>query len=208
MLGRLEERAVARGLAIRGVVHDGSESIVLLGPNEPGFWPKFSSSPEYKDGLADPMDRWSKRVIGDLAAAFDASAYFPSDGPPYPPFLRWALDSGWAWPSPVGPLVHAQAGLFLSFRGALRLAGQVSLPTAKARPCETCHAPCHTACPVGAMGLDQAYDTTACKTYLRTPQGRDCLTQGCLVRRSCPTAENFMREPEQSAFHMRAFVKN
>ena len=31
----------------------------------------------------DPLDRWSKLVIGGVAASMDATSYFPSD-PPYP----------------------------------------------------------------------------------------------------------------------------
>ena len=56
---------------------------VLLGPDGPGFWRIFRASPEFGDGGADPLDRWSERVIGGLAAEFRGQALFPFGGPPW-----------------------------------------------------------------------------------------------------------------------------
>ncbi|NHX27468.1 ferredoxin, partial [Escherichia coli] len=67
----------------------GCATLILIGPREPGFWPRFSASPEYADGTADPLDRWSKRMIGAVAAETGGRAIFPSDGPPWPPFIDW-----------------------------------------------------------------------------------------------------------------------
>ena len=106
-IDRIEDAARAAGLIVVGALHpeDGG-TIVLLGPDEPAFWATFKASAEMSDGQEDPLDRWSKRVIGGLASQFGAEAVFPSDGPPYPPFLSWALESGRCWTSPVNLLVH------------------------------------------------------------------------------------------------------
>jgi hypothetical protein len=212
----LEKAAKAEGLALRGGLHptaedaapDGCETLVLLGPNEPSFWALFSTSPEYHDGAPNPLDRWSKRVLGALAADWGGTAIFPSDGPPFPPFLRWAAHSHQCWPSPVGPLVHAKAGLFVSYRGVLALPQRLDLPAPSDPPCNSCHKPCETACPVGALSPDHFYDVAACKSHLRSPAGTDCRENGCLTRRACPVAIDFERLPAQSAFHTAAFLKS
>lgn len=194
-------------LAIFGALHEGDETLVLLGPHEPGFWACFTASSEYQDGQADPLDRWSKRVIGGLAADWGGVAVFPSDGPPYAPFLDWALKTGQAWQSPVGMLVHARAGLMVSYRGAVRLRGRLSLAPAGASPCESCAAkPCLSACPVGALNASMAYDVPGCQAHIQSAAGEDCLTAGCLVRRACPVSQDYGRLAAQSAFHMRSFL--
>lgn len=191
-------------LELLGGAPDGDDTILLLGPREPGFWPAFTASSEYADGAPDPLDRWSKRVIGALARDWGGTAVFPSDGPPYPPFITWALASGRAWVSPVGLLVHDRQGLWLSFRGAVRLPGRLDLATG-IRPCDTCKGqPCRTACPVDALKPDD-YDVAACRGFLDTPAGHDCRDKGCAARRACPVSRAYGRDPAQSRFHMKAF---
>ncbi len=186
------------------MLHEDGATILLLGPYEPGFWPAFSNTAEARDGAADPIDRWSKRVINSLAGRWGGVAVFPSDGPPYPPFQAWARVSGRAWDSPVGMLIHDAAGLWVSYRGAIRLPYLLDLPDARNQPCLTCAAPCVTACPVGALGPD-GYDVPACKAHLNGADSADCMGQGCAVRRSCPVSESYGRLHAQSAFHMKAF---
>lgn len=198
--------AAEHDLALIGAAPDAETcgSILLLGPREPGFWPAFTASPEFHDGRADPLDRWSKRVIGGLAFAWGGDAAFPSDGPPYPPFISWALATGRVWVSPVGLLVHDAQGLWLSFRGAVRVPERVA-ETPGNPPCSTCAAqPCRSACPVGALSPN-AYDTAACHGFLDTPAGADCLARGCAARRACPVGATYGRTEAQSAFHMKAF---
>lgn len=179
----------------------GDGTLLLIGPNEPAFWPHFTASTEYKDGAADPMDRWSKRILHQIAADFTAQAFFPSDGPPFHPFYTWALDTGRIWASPIGLLVHDKSGLFVSFRGALHVPWTMTIPAAL-QPCSTCSQPCVHACPVDAF-ID-GYNVARCKSHITSPEGRDCLN-GCLARRACPVGAN-NRLPIQSAFHMEAFL--
>ncbi|MCA8884311.1 MAG: ferredoxin [Rhodobacteraceae bacterium] len=188
-------------------VPSGAQSLVLLGPAEPGFWAAAQSAPEFADGLPDPLDRLSRRMIRPLAAALGAAAIFPFDGPPYAPFHAWALRSGQIWASPLGLLVSRAAGLFVSFRGALALPAPVEAsPEPEDSPCDTCSArPCTTACPVAALRPDAGYDISACHRHLDRPEGAACLSQGCAARRACPFSQRSGRRPDQSAFHMKAF---
>jgi epoxyqueuosine reductase len=207
MISALDKAARAAGLTVLGGLHDCNETILLIGPDEPAFWSIFTASPEYHDDGKDPLDRWSKRVIGGVAAQFQAKAVFPSDGPPYPPFIQWALASGRCWVSPAHLLVHDTAGLFASFRGALKLSGRHEMPAPPSNsPCDDCTAPCTTACPVDAFASG-GYDVAACKVHIETSAGSGCYS-GCLVRRACPISQAYGRLPEQSEFHMKAFHPN
>ena len=49
----------------------GTRTLLLLGPAEPGFWAHLTSAPEW-DGAPDPVDRWSRRVIGRIACDLGA----------------------------------------------------------------------------------------------------------------------------------------
>lgn len=213
-LDDLDNAARKLGLAVRGAFHpsaedqtpSGTQTLVMIGPDEPAFWQVFTTSPEFQDGAPNPLDRWSQRVSSVLAAPYKATPVFPYDGPPYPPFLRWAERCGAIWSSPVNLLVHEHAGLFISFRAALAVPLHFDLPPPPTKPCTTCdRQPCTTACPVGALAPGQDYDVPACKSHMQSPEGADC-RNGCLVRRACPVSQRFGRVPEQSAFHMRAFL--
>jgi ferredoxin len=178
----------------------GTRTLLLLGPREPGFWPHLTVQPEW--GGPDPVDRWSRRVIGRMACDLRAKALFPFGPPPYHPFYQWALRSGRCWDSPVRLLVHDRHGLMVSFRGALALKEVVVVPSG-AKPCDGCAAPCTAACPVGALGAG-GYDVPACHAHLDAG-GEACLSGGCLARRACPVSQSYARMREQSAYHMRQF---
>ena len=180
--------------------HDGG-TLVLIGPDEPAFWPHFTQGPEYQDGAADPLDRWSTRILHAIAEDVQGKAYFPFGGPPYHPFFTWALDTGRFFASPIGFLVHDTRGLFASFRGAILLPEPIAAAPGQ-NPCTTCAAPCKTACPVGAF--DDGYNVDACKTHINAPEGADCIAQGCRARRACPVYQG-NRRPMQAQHHMKAF---
>ncbi|PJI93161.1 hypothetical protein BC777_2031 [Yoonia maricola] len=190
------------GLRTLGDCPDGDHTISLIGPDEPMFWSIFRGSPEYRDGAPDPLDRWSARVLTAIAEDLNAEALFPFGGPPYAPFFTWAKQTGRFWASPIDFLVHDEAGLFVSFRGAIRWRTPPRLGTAQ-QPCLTCAQPCATACPVGAF--DDGYDVAACKSHIASDAGIDCRSRGCLARRACPVGQG-TRLPAQAAFHMEAFL--
>lgn len=213
-LAAIEAAAARHHLAVMGAFHprpgdglpEGSGTLVMLGPREPGFWSHVTAEPEWHDDRPDPLDRWSRRVIGGIACTFAAKARFPFTGPPYHPFYAWALRSGRAWVSPVTVLVHDEMGLFASWRGALVLRERLELPeTPAGPPCDSCaDRPCLGACPAKALG-EAGYDVPACRSWLATRQGQDCLASGCAVRRACPVSRRYGRLAEQSAYHMGQF---
>ncbi|MBE0414278.1 ferredoxin [Yoonia sp.] len=179
-------------------------ALILVGPDEPRFWGIFSHSDFYADGAAHPLDRWSQATLDALAARFGGHAVYPFGGPPYFPFQSWAIRTGRAWASPIGFLVHDRAGLFASYRGALAVPWDMPPDTPGVKPCDACaDTPCKTACPVGAF--NKGYDVPICKGWLNSPQGTDCMTQGCAARRACPVGQG-LRLPPQAAFHMGAFL--
>lgn len=182
-----------------------TRSLLLVGPKEPGFWAHMQGVPEWggpDSDKPDPIDRWSRRVIGRVACDLGAKALFPFGGPPYQPFYAWALRTGRVWDSPVRLLVHDSQGLMVSFRGALALREVVEVPRG-VKPCDTCPKPCLTACPVSAL-TGAGYDLARCHGHL-DGAGGDCLNGGCLVRRACPAGEGYARMTDQSAYHMRQF---
>lgn len=209
-LSALAETASTHALDIFGTLAArpeddvGEGTIVLLGPKEPGFWDHVTDAPEFRDGRADPLDRWSERVIGQIASAVGGQALFPF-GDPVRPFFTWALRSGRAWQSPVMLLVHDVAGLMVSYRGAVILTQPHRPEPAGERPCESCQdRPCLTACPASAL-TGAGYDLDACHAFLDTDAGQENLSRGCAVRRACPWSRNYGRSEEQSAFHMDHF---
>ena len=200
-LSDLPQVLAAEQLIILGHTDLDDGTILLIGPDEPAFWPHFTASPEYQDEAPDPLDRWSTRVLTRIASDADAEPIFPFGGPPFHPFFTWAKASGRFFASPINFLVHDAAGLFASFRGALKIPEIIGARAVHA-PCTSCDAPCKTACPVDAF--TDGYDVAACKMHINSPAGADCLQQGCRARRACPVGQG-NRIPAQAAFHMKAF---
>lgn len=202
------------GLMPRGAFHagveddapDGAGTILLVGSAGPGMWRTFAAA--MPEG-ANPLDTWSKSVLDDIAQRFGATALFPSDGPPYLPFQRWAIKAEPVSPSPLGILIHPDYGLWHGYRGALAFAEKLPLPPRDERPfpCDACaDRPCLSTCPVAAFSED-GYDVPACASHLRTSAGEDCMALGCRARRACPVGQDYIYEPAQASFHMAAFLR-
>ncbi|MCE1235490.1 MAG: ferredoxin [Hyphomicrobiales bacterium] len=215
----LAAAVAAAGLAPRGVVRlgpdDGVEAFadgrpaaaaLLVGWRGRIGWDAFAASPERRDGRPDPLDRWSVRVIGAIAAAFGGRAVFPFEGPPHRPFQRWAARAEGLASSPLGLSIDGEVGLWHGFRGAIvtaeDLGGEAS---PQASPCETCASrPCLSACPAGAFSAT-GYDVAACRGFLESHAGGLCRTDGCRARDACPVGRRHRYGPEQIRFLMRAF---
>ena len=74
------------GLLLRGGMHvapgdkvpalpDGSaaQTLLLVGNAGPALWRAFSASPEYSDGQAHPLNRWTRRQLDAVAGPFGVS---------------------------------------------------------------------------------------------------------------------------------------
>lgn len=208
------------GLILRGGFHpdpadavpplaDGRpvRSLLLVGNAGAGFWRAFTASAPDLDGK-HPLDDWSARVIGAVATAHGAHPVFPNQGPPYPPFQRWALRADAVHPSPIGLLVHPDYGLWHAYRAALLFAEDLALPAADDRPspCDDCaERPCLSRCPVAAFTVD-GFAAERCAEHVAADAGADCREAGCLARRACPVGRRYGYAPAQAAFHMGKFV--
>ena len=211
----------AEGLACRGAFHvaaadavppfgDGSRAaiLVLVGNAGPGMWSAFAASEEASDGAPNALDRWSRRIVWYLAQRLGGAAHFPFGGPPWLPFIRWAQRAGPVYPSPIGPLVHPDHGLWHAYRGAIAFRQHFDIPPRDDRPspCETCaDRPCLSACPVDAFS-ENGYDVDGCVAHIASAAGVRCLGAGCLARHACPIGRDGAYGAPQAAFHMRAFV--
>ncbi len=215
------EAALAReGLIARGGFHpepgDGVpalaegrpvRTLVMAGNAGPEMWRAFAAGPEFATA-PDPLNSWSERVLGELAAELGATALFPFGGPPHLPFVAWAKRAEPVAESPLGILIHPDYGLWHAYRGALAFTEVIDLPprAERPRPCDTCaDKPCLSGCPVGAF-TTTGYDVPACADHLSTAAGSDCMTEACRARRACPVGREYLYEAEQAAFHMDHFL--
>ena len=196
--------AQSYNLTIFGSLAGDAGSIILLGPHEPGYWPVLCASQEWQDGGPDPVDRWSHRVISQLAQETGSKPYFPFGAHPAT-FLSRALASDRAWQSPVGMLVQAEAGLLVSYHGALKLNCDFGQDPSEST-CPSCAQPCTQACSIGALN-GESYNVDACWSSMREDPEQRCLTAGCLARRACPVSAAYPRQAAHSAYHMRQFLK-
>ncbi|MBS1269850.1 MAG: hypothetical protein MAG794_00802 [Gammaproteobacteria bacterium] len=183
-------------------------TMILIGNAGSSFWAAFRQSGEYRDGLPDPLDRWSERVIGELGRCLHARPVLPFKGPPYYPFQRWARRAEGVSPSPLRILIHPEYGLWHAYRGALivnrRLEG-LPQKSDSASPCLSCaEQPCLHTCPVDAFGSD-GFNVESCTTHLSG--ANSCRDQGCLARSACPAGKPFRYVREQHRFHLQAFAR-
>jgi ferredoxin len=173
------------------------------------LWPAFSTSPEYQDGLAHPLDRWSQRIGTEMAAGLGAQVLYPFVGPPFQPFIRWAMKAGNVNASALGMLIDREYGLWHAYRFALALPEPLEEQTSNEQaesPCLSCAAkPCLLACPVKAFS-GVAYNVNVCVDYLAADDTASCNHGGCLARRACPVGETYHYQPDHARFHMQAFL--
>lgn len=218
---RFSEELVAAGFLSVGGFHpdDGdlvppteagetASTVLIIGSAGQAFWTAFRKSPEASDGRKDPMDRFTRRVLGALGRKYGFSALFPFEGPPYHPFQRWVLRCGGYSQSPIGVLVNEAHGPWTGLRAAF--VSEQTFGTfdeqGTSGPCESCRdKPCLTACPVNAISLEAGYDVGACRDHLRGSETAECWS-GCLARRACPFGSEHRQVADNARFHMQSFT--
>jgi len=182
-------------------------TLLLIGNAGAPLYDAFFASGE-TTGL-NPLDDWTRRIVLPIAARLGARAAFPSDGPPWLPFQRWAMRAEGVKASPLGVLIHPAFGLWHAYRAALVFDQALDLPPAPrpAHPCHTCaDRPCLSTCPVGAITPD-GYAVDKCAAHVASREGRACRTLGCLARRACPVGTAGLYPDQAMAFHMAAFLR-
>lgn len=147
---------------------------LLIGNAGAGMWRIFSQSNEYADGSRDPMNRWTKGVLDEMAQSLRCRVFYPFDEP-YWPFQKLARKAAGIQPSPLGILIHPEYGLWHAFRGLFVFDGgheyvnQINALIANAEklnhPCDVCEdKPCLSACPVGAF-IGERLDVETCFSH-------------------------------------------
>jgi hypothetical protein len=212
----------ANGLILRGCVTlaEGEEapsglsgasakSALLVGQAGAAPWPHFLRWRERQPQvIANPLDTWSREVIGAVAEKFGARAVSPSDRP-YLPFQQWAMRAEGLKPSPLGILMHPKYGLWHAYRGALLFEDAITVEASQAsiHLCDTCvEKPCMKSCPVDAYSRD-GFAYQACLAHVRGADGSPCQTGGCLDRNACPYGTAYRYPADVQAFHMAAFIR-
>ena len=181
-----------------------ARAVLLIGQAGAAPWPHFMAwRQEQPADIADPLDTWSRGVIGRIAEDFGARAVSPNDRP-YLPFQQWAMRAEGLRPSPLGILMHPEYGLWHAYRGALLFEAEISIepPREVIHLCDLCTGkPCLKACPVGAYS-EAGFDHQACLGHVRGLDGDACRTGGCLDRNACPYGVAYRYPAEAQAFHM------
>ena len=220
-VGAIEDALASSGLVLRGGFNFGTgeaapsgrssrpaRSVMLVGNAGAGYWPRFQAwlNAQTVD-LANPLDAWSRSVVGTVAERFGARALSPSDRP-YAPFQQWAMRAEGLRPSPLGILIHPIYGLWHAYRAALLFDDEVSVPVPR-EPIHLCDActgkPCIKSCPVGAHS-GEGFAYRDCLDHVNDAAGGACRTFGCLDRNACPFGLEYRYPSTVQAFHMAAFA--
>ena len=198
---------------------------VLIGNKGGAMWPVFAASAEFRDSKPDPMDRWTRRVLGEIAMELvpQARQLFPF-GETVWPFQRWAGRAMGVSQSPLGLLVHREYGLWFALRAALVFpqsdaAGEKVIQRVDElnHPCLECdEKPCLNACPVTAFSKS-GFAVNACRSYLDSIQSSqtdssltampNCMDKGCAARNACPVGREWRYGEAQLQFHLQAFKR-
>lgn len=207
---------IEASLCPKGFEGDTGKSGLLLGNAGQDMWDIFIQSPEYKDGMKDPLNRWTRRKLVALADELEARVVFPFDKP-YWPFQKLAQVAAGTLPSKLGILIHPKYGLWHAFRGLLifdsahdflspiRGLGNNIQPAQ--HPCDVCvEKPCLQACPVGAFTGEQLL-IESCFVHLDSAEEPRCIEKGCQARSACPVGAEYKYSKEQIMHHMSYYHK-
>ena len=164
-------------------------------------------SPEAADGRANPLDRFTARVVGELTAAalmpiaVGHTVFFPFAGhAPLIPFQRLGRAAGLGGPGPLGLQVHPVYGPWWAYRALVVVDRDLASATAPGDGCAGCPAPCVAACPAGAVAR-AGFAVAAC--HARRLSAEPCRLS-CAARLACIRGPEHRYSERQLAFHMAA----
>jgi hypothetical protein len=181
----------------------------LVGNIGAAFWPHFERwRARQRDRLNDPLDAWSRMIIGEVAEESGAIAVLPNDRP-YLPFQQWAMRAEALRPSPLGILMHPRFGLWHAYRGALLfdVSLQIDVISEVRHCCDSCaEKPCLKACPVNAHQAE-GFRYQDCLDHVRGESGHACRSTGCLDRNACPIGVAYRYPVATQEFFMNAFSR-
>lgn len=215
----LQQDCECLGLSCRGGFHvqnddngqleqlpQSAKTLIMIGNIGSALW---ATAGEYirHSTRQHPLDHWTRSHLDGLADRVSAQVIYPFDGPPFAPFQRWAMRCESVAPSPIGPLIHPDYGLWHAYRAAFVFDTEIELPEKEdtASPCDAClDKPCTNRCPVAALG-PQGYNVPACSAHLATPDNR-CMEHSCLARLACPIGREYVYSIEMGQFHMEKFL--
>ncbi|MDY0882926.1 ferredoxin [Dongia soli] len=186
-----------------------ARQLVLVGNAGSAIWPALADFIKANPREQHPLDRWTQRVVSQLARDLTVTDLYPFGGPPWWPFQRWAQRAEPVAPSPIAILIHPVFGLWHAYRAALLLDEPVSLPPRleAESPCATCiDRPCLSTCPVGAFD-GRSYDVLRCAEHVDSEDGKPCRDFSCLARLACPAGTGWRYETAHALFHMNAFLR-
>ena len=193
---------------------DLGQSGILIGNVGSKMWDRFVRSIEYGDGKPNPMNRWTAKIVGELANSTNGLPIYPFDEP-YWPFQKFAQKAAKVQPSPLGILIHPEFGLWHAFRAVLVFDDPVEvlqsyvskhyIEEVQNHPCNDClEKPCLSSCPVGAID-ENGLNPSTCFAHLKTGSDPNCLATGCEARNACPVGSANRYCQEQIQFHMKHY---
>lgn len=214
-LAQIAGTLAAHGLALRGGFNFGeaedapARAVLLVGNEGAAYWQHFERWwSDQPPAIQNPLDTWSRMVIGMAADKAGARVLMPNDRP-FAPFQQWAMRAEGLRQSPLGLLIHPRYGLWHAYRGALLFDHELTLPPPEEliHPCDACVGkPCLNSCPVGAC-TDDGFAYQACLAHVRGARGAICRGQGCLARNACPVGTTYRYPAKVQAFHQKAFAR-
>jgi epoxyqueuosine reductase QueG len=181
---------------------------LVVGSGGPAFFDRFDQEPEVSDGAANPLDRYTARVVeravrealDPLPLPVAHAAHFPFGVRPLIPFQRLGRAAGLGGPGPLGLQIHPRFGPWWAYRALIVLDRPLPPALPPGDGCAGCHAPCVAACPAGAVRR-AGFDVTAC--HARRLVAEPCRLS-CAARIACVRGPEHRYRDAELAFHMRA----
>lgn len=176
------------GLNLWGVAGTDTGFAVVVGNGGGRLWERFvdwlRDEPARLAAHRHPLDRYIAECIGSLPS--HPHRRWATADDPHLPIVSLARSAGLGHDSRLKLLLHPVYGPWMALRAVCFTDDDLSAlhtgPLPEPPPCATCPAPCATACPAGAVGVDR-FDLAAC-AQIHLSDTR-CATT-CHARDACP----------------------